>query len=151
MSQPDIEAALSTYLKASALNAASTVNGRIYSGVAPQDVAYPRITFTVISDVPEHHMSGASGIGNATVQIDVWATDSAAASGSLTRRTIAKAVKNAMDGIVGGTFGGMNVGSVAMTNQRNTEERPDNASENAIYRASMDFSIWKTEDAPSLT
>ena len=152
MSQPDIEAAISTYLKASALNAAATVNGRIYCGSAPQTdpatgapTAFPRITFAVISDIPEHDMDGAAGIGNALVQIDVWAITSP------NRRTIANAVKNAMDGIIGGTMGGLNVGCVLMKNERNTEEKPENASEANLFRASMDFEIWKTEDIPTLT
>jgi hypothetical protein len=148
MSVIDPEAALYTYLSGltgTVANPSTGVGARIYPGTAPQDSAYPRVTFHLITDKPDHYMSGASGISNATVQIDVWALD------SLSRRAIGNLVKNAMDGLIGASMGGLRVGSVMLKDRRNTEEAPDNNSENAIFRMSMDFGVWRAEDIPTLS
>lgn len=155
MSFPDLEAALYSYLSGLTSTVASPTAGvgdRIYSGVAKYDDPYPRLTFTVPTDQPNHHMTGASGLTEATVQIDVWALT------SVSRRAIAKLVKNAMDGIIGGTMGtapyNLSVDSVLLKSNRATEEKEigtENASENAIHRMSMDFTIYYREAIPTLS
>ena len=148
MSVIDPEAALYTYLSGLTLtvaNPSTGVGSRIYPGTAPQDTAYPRITFKVFTDKPEHHMAGASGISEAMVQIDVWALS------SVDRRNIGNLVKNAMDGLISNSMGGLQVGQVFLKDRRNTEEKPENESENAIFRMSMDFTVWRAEDIPTLS
>lgn len=154
MSFPDLEAALYSYLTglSGLTNASTGVSTRIYAGLAPQEDAYPRITFTVPTDQPNHYMAGASGLTEATVQIDVWALS------SLSRRSITNLVRNGMDGLIGGTMGtapyNLSVDSVLLKSKRATEETKvgeENASENAIFRMSMDFSIYYREAIPTLS
>lgn len=49
------------------------VGTRIYRhGRAPQDVAVPYVTWTLVAGAPENHLSGLPSVDRQTVQIDCW-------------------------------------------------------------------------------
>lgn len=69
-----------TTLKASndVKNIVGTNPPRIYRhGQAPQDVTKPYITWHLVSDIPENHLSGTPPTDRATVQVDCWHTTDA--------------------------------------------------------------------------
>jgi len=51
---------------------ATTVSGRCYPVVAPDNVAKPYITYQVISNIPTVTHDGATGTENRRMQIDLW-------------------------------------------------------------------------------
>jgi len=89
----DLETSIITWLTTST-NVNKFTSGQIYPDVAPQGTPLPRVTFIDISDDPDHHMQGASGLSQALIQIDVWA------GSSVDRRTLANYIKNRMDGVI---------------------------------------------------
>lgn len=69
---------------------------RIYSsGMAPQGVTLPYITWFVVVGQPYDHLSGPPGADNDTVQIDCWAGPAEAQE--LSCVNLAKAVRDALD------------------------------------------------------
>lgn len=49
------------------------VGTRIYRhGRAPQDVAAPYVTWTLVAATPENHLSGLPPMDRMTVQVDCW-------------------------------------------------------------------------------
>lgn len=121
------------------------VAGRIYADTAPQDDPYPRVIYQIITDVPDGHMSGSSGIAEGNVQVDVYALD------SVSRGLVGDIIKNGMDGLIGYTMGSLRVDSIFLRTRNRSLEKPDNNSDANIFRLRMGFSIWYREPKPSLS
>ncbi|WJJ93444.1 DUF3168 domain-containing protein [Neopusillimonas aromaticivorans] len=69
---------------------------RIYgSGLAPQGVTAPYITWFVVVGQPYDHLSGPPGADNDTIQIDCWAGPGD--DQELVCISLAKAVRDALD------------------------------------------------------
>jgi len=140
----DLETSIITWLTTST-NVNKFTNGQIYPDVAPQGTPLPRVTFIDISDDPDHHMQGASGLSQALIQIDVWA------GSSVDRRTLANYIKNRMDGVISATIAGLTVDSIMLLRRKNIYESPPDGSETGIYRQMMEFTFKYREPIPTLT
>ena len=139
-----IESALYSHLSTKA-SIIALVSDRIYPQIAPNGTAYPFITFTVINEDHDHAMSGATGLANVSMQIDVW-TETIA-----DRVAVSEALRNALDGFTGdmGTED-LNIRSCFLDNRAVFQETDTEGKGQPIYRASMDFSIWHVETVPTL-
>ncbi len=74
----------------------AVVGDRIYSsGLAPQGVAAPYITWFVVAGQPYDHLSGPPGADTDTIQIDCWAGPEDVQE--LVCMNLAKAVRDALD------------------------------------------------------
>lgn len=76
MSSP--EAAVIALLEASAAYVA-LAGARTYDTRAPANTALPYVTFQMIDDPDDRHMTGRSRVRRARVQLDAWAASPAAA------------------------------------------------------------------------
>ena len=136
-----VESALYSKLAGTAaINAiiGSGASVRLYPAVAPASTERPYITYQVISTRRSRHFAGVSGtqVDFARVQIDVWAAS------SLSRRTLAQAVRAALDGF-SGSMGSelLNVRRVAVSGPDMTENPPEYDDETPTYRARLDAEI----------
>lgn len=94
---------------------------RVYPyGAATQQPTYPYATWTIISGSPENLITGAPGIDQMSVQVDIWARTDASA------RAVMVAVRDALEPVS------------TMTRFGSTER--ESATE--AYRYSMDFDFW---------
>lgn len=139
-----IETAFFSYVTSKAALTA-LVGTRVYASVAPSSVIYPYVTFRIISDVPEHDMSGAVGLTEVILQVDAWAREVAE------RQSISETLRLILDGFVG-LMGTENLDiRYCMLENRNSFEEPDKQGKNLpVHRASLDFSIWHVESLPTL-
>lgn len=139
-----IESALYNELSTTA-EVTAVVGTRIYPQIAPESVAYPFITYSVITDNPEHHMGGAAGLTHVTMQIDVWAETIAE------RVSISEVIRNDLDGRTG-TMGAeaLDIRSCFLINRANFIESDAEGKSAPVFRSSMDFSIWHASSLPTL-
>lgn len=140
----DIETSVLTWLTTST-NVNKFTSGQIYPDVAPQGTRLPWVTFTDVTDDPDHHMQGASGLSLALIQIDVWAAS------SVDRRTLANYIKNRMDGVISATIAGLSVDSIMLQRRKNSYESPPDGSESGVFRQMMEFTFKYREPLPTLT
>lgn len=107
---------------------------RIYAGKAKQSTAFPYIVITVVSDVPEHTLTGsiATTLRGARVQIDAYARDTATKSGYRLAGEISQAIEDAIGDIATPTL------SVILENVR---ELYDDETES--HRVSADYSVYR--------
>lgn len=139
-----IETALRSYLATKDVIIAQ-VSTRVFAQIAKKSASLPYITFNTITERHEHHLAGAAGLAEATIQIDVW-------SATLAKRdSTANAVRNALDGFTG-SMGSelLKVRNCVLQNRANFMEPEGKGREKPIFRASMDFSIWHVEALPTL-
>ncbi len=139
-----IETALYSYLSTKA-SITALVSTRIYPQVAPNDAAYPFITYTIIAGDTSHHMGGASGLVNVSMQIDAWADNIP------DRESVFQALRNALDGFTGdmGTEN-LNIRSCFLSDFSNLNEPNPEGKGLPVVRKSLDFSIWHVESVPTL-
>jgi hypothetical protein len=130
----DIGAALCNYALAQS-SVAALVADRAWPDVLKQNAAMPAFTYTVVSDVPEHHLTGMSGISQARVQFDFYA-DTRKESNDL-----AEAVRIAIDADRG-TLGGEQVRTCHLENTFRFPEQPVNGSGNWRYVTTCDYLVW---------
>lgn len=139
-----IETALFSYLSGRT-EITDIVSTRIYATVAPSSTTYPYITFQILSNQPEHHMGGSSAITLVRVQLDAWATLVSQ------QQSISEALRDKLDGFRGAMGSESLQIRMCFLDNRNTFEEPDKKGENLpVHRASLDFSIWHEESAPTL-
>ena len=139
-----IESALFSYLSTKA-SVIAVVGTKIFPEVAPESALYPFITYQVLGDTPEHHMTSAAGLTNVSMQIDVWADTFASSV------TISEVIRNALDGFTGDMGSeNLSIRTCHLENRLSLAE-PDAESEHLpIFRKSMDFLIWHAETVPTL-
>ncbi len=126
------------------------VSTRVYQDVAPREAlkrlhshAEPFITFQQIANYGVDNLTAASGLTEVDFQIDVWAATTA------TREAIAELVRTALDGFRG-TVSTVDIRSLRVTNKgRDAVEQPQSAQEKAIYRTTIEASVWHSETAPT--
>lgn len=70
----DLRPALRALLLADASVSALVGGARVYAGLVPQGVTSPSVVQNLISEGSDYHMAGSSGLGQARVQVDCWAT-----------------------------------------------------------------------------
>ena len=117
----------------------SGADARIYpdqdTGVAP---TLPYATFQVVSTRRSRHFAGITGtqLDFVRMQIDVYAAT------SLSRRTSAEAIRDALDGFAGSMGSeALVVRRVAVDGPDMSIERPEHDDELPLYRARMDVAI----------
>lgn len=119
---------------------------RVYPDAAPQDVAWPYVTFMAAATENGRHMTAGDGLARVTMQIDVWADSSEA------RRAITGALFNRLHGFRGAMGAeALGVRSVHFDGPANTHERPTDDGEIGTYRGRCDVTIWHVESVPTFT
>lgn len=129
-----VEAAIYTLLK-DAAGVSALAGTRIYPILAPQDSAYPLITYQRISGARWRTFDGPSGKAQPRFQLDVWATSYAGAN------ALAKAVRDALDGY-SGTVATVRIGGVALETD---QDRIDTSTDPKLFGVTMDFMITHDE------
>lgn len=105
------------------------VDTRIYRhGQAPQGVAAPYVTWSLITGTPENQLSGTPPVDSMTIQVDCWANGAAGDKGV---ETLADLVRDAMEPYAHMT--GMPV------DQRETETK--------LWRMALQFDWWMSREA----
>jgi hypothetical protein len=106
---------------------------RVYPVVAPQNVAYPCITWQRISRTDVRSLQGPSGYADVRVQVDCWALTYTAV------RQLAKAARQRLDGW---DNDGQPVADCAIDSERDLY---DPTAEPRLHRTTLDFIITETE------
>lgn len=125
------EEKLVTVLEASAAvntHFGATPATRITPGLLPQNPTLPAMTYHRIAGAPVSSMDGLDAMDNGLYQLDVWASTQKAA------REAADAVRDAIDASA-------DLGSTLLS--VSTDYEPD--TKPALYRVSMDLSLWHLE------
>jgi hypothetical protein len=117
--------------------------GAIYPDRLPQSHTLPAIVYYTISEVPEHHMTGASPLTMYRLQLDCYAATRVAADG------LAEATRDAADGYRG-TMGSEYVQTCHLDSSRSDADDPRDASDSYRYIKQQDWILALTETAPSL-
>jgi hypothetical protein len=121
----------------------------VYPDFAPQGAALPYVVYQRINSGHEHHMQGASGLGDCLMQFDVYAAD------SVVRSTVSEALRNVLDGLIQSRIGTSpnqcDVRSCSLQNEQESEEAPTKDDEGVKFRNRMDFKIFYKESIPSFT
>lgn len=142
------ESALYNHLAADS-GIAALVSTRIYQEVGPTSATMPYITWQIISDVPEGHMTAECGIARKVVQFDLFAsTDSAC-------NALEDELRNSIDGLAGVTMGASGetiyLRSCRKLNSFQRVIPPSDGSQSRIYRRMAEYSFWHTETVPTLS
>ena len=74
------------------------VGDRIAPEMIPEDSSLPALTYVVVSEDPDEHQEGLSGIETVSVQFSAWAAGTPSGSGYTTSRTLARAIAQAFGG-----------------------------------------------------
>lgn len=128
----------------------ATVEGllgvRLYGGVAPQDAELPYAVFTVISDVPWHHMEAASRLARARIQLDCYAESYAAV------KALAKACREAVDGLDREVTVGSDTNALTIMLEMQADGDNERAAgaELGPYRVIQDYVVLHDETLPAL-
>lgn len=96
------------------------VGARIDRGVSPQDITQPRITWHLVTNVPQNSLACIPGMDNTRVQVDCWAQS------QVTARMLAQAARDAIERETPVVFG-----PVEMFEQ-----------DAGVYRWTFDASFW---------
>lgn len=115
------------------------LSGRIYPGIAPQGASLPRLTYNRISTQDDQAMDGPAGLPQTRLQIDVWG-DSHDAVRAIVARLLAL-----LNG-TGGAWGDAWVACSEREDQRTSYEPPVDASDQGVYRESVDLVVAYNED-----
>ena len=111
---------------------------RLYPEIAPTDTPLPYCTYKVPSDVPIYHMTGAAGIANAHIAVDVWAENEPS------RTRVAKTLQAALEQWVlsGSISPGIAVRFAGLETQEDSFVAPSDGSERGVYQRTLDLNIW---------
>jgi hypothetical protein len=117
---------------------AAIVGTRVYQNTASSKAAVPYIVVNVISQQPEHHLGGVSGIRHARAQIDSYESTSAL------RGVLAAAISARCDGWAETRDGEMGAGnldvrSMLLDSEGDLYETPENGSEEGLFRNRADY------------
>lgn len=118
------------------------VGDRIFMDWAPSGTKRPYITRLKFSNQHEKNLSGGSGIGMQSIQIDVWADDDE------TREKIGQALRNRLDTFVG-KMQKVFINHCLLTDENDSAEPRQDGSNTPIYRRRMDFDFGVTESVPN--
>lgn len=140
-----LEAAFRTRLLENA-TVENLVGVRLYAVVAPQDVTLPYGVATVISDMPWHHMLGASRLARARVQLDLYADSHPGV------KALAKACREALDGLDRPVTVGSDTNELQITMEMQADGDHERASgaELGAYRVTQDYVVLHQETLPAL-
>ena len=103
---------------------------RIYPGVLLQAGKYPALTYQLVTDLPQHHMTGRSSLEFARVQVGVYDTEYKPA------RRLASQVVNAVSGYRG------RMGSVTVYEATVEGPRHFFLSDLKLHELQLDVLLW---------
>lgn len=136
----NLESVLATYNLLSNDSALTAlVGGRIFPQRAPNDANPTCVIYTEISVTPLGIVQGFAKNESARMQIDCYGATQAEAG------AISRAVRNAMQPSLPGTFGGVNVQTIELDTRISNID--DNADNEGYYRITMDFLIYYKRNA----
>ncbi len=112
------------------------------------------MTLSKITDNPEHHLGGASGLVFERIQIDAWAEDPD------TLRDLVDAIRNRLDGYRGTVTiaqagneagGSIEIDAIIRLDGSDSADQPTDGKDLGAMNERMDFRISAAEPIPSLT
>ena len=115
---------------------------RLFPDQAPQDSKRPFVVYQLESSDRPRHLKGSAGLVNATYQFDIYASTRGQA------RQVAEEIRTSLDGLGTPAEGETEIRSVAMLGWRDDVFPPQDGSDQGIYNASVEFSIWYRERVP---
>lgn len=118
---------------------AALIADRVFPAPAPQDTAYPFVTWTLITGQEVSSLTGPSGLRYPAYQLDCWADERERGGSYLQAVAVAKAVRTALNGYSGMWDSGRV--SAMFLDERDTR---DDQEQHLVAR-SMDFRIWHEE------
>ncbi len=134
------EAAVRALLIADAAVGAA-VGTKVFPIEAPQDTAYPYVTYQLISDPAAGVMGGPSGYHDAHIQITAWATGYEAARALASKCRVALDAKH-------GNYGGVNVNGILCTNRGTDTPAPPAAGRGqSVYGRLIEVQVMISGDA----
>jgi hypothetical protein len=140
----DIGASLNSYLLAQSSVTAICAD-RGYPGHLPKDCLYPAYTYSIISDVPSHHLGGVSGLRQARVQFDSY-DDGCNINGNHTgTRKVCNQLDEAILALLDmqrGTLGGTYCNTIQAENRFENDEEPTDGTDQWRYVTTRDYMIW---------
>lgn len=125
----------------------ANVSTRIYRGSAPQSATMPYLVMHEISKRHAHHLRGAAGIVEGSIQIDVIDDDPDDC------QTIAETIRDTIDGLHGtmGTSNTTDVRRCFLSRESDDNFSPQDGGDIPIYRRILEFDIAHAESLPSLS
>lgn len=135
------EALASRLLNATGTTPASTavatlVGARVYSSKLPQGVQFPAISYSLSSEQRQSTFGGPTALPGQLYTIDCWGGETYTAA-----RTLAKAVRLALDGIKDWSSTGTVTIQVSIVEQQHDIYEDDVN----VHRVSMDVRLWPNE------
>lgn len=119
-------------------------NARIYPMQAPQNAAFPRVTYQIIAGDPGQSLTGPISLEWCTVQIDCWGGRGPGAykqAYDLAEAICGTESNRKLDGYYGATIGSIEVRDCHKTSWSDTVIFPTDGSDDAILGVSLDFDI----------
>lgn len=140
-----IEYDLRTYLLADA-TVSGFIDSRCYPVHLPERPQFPALTYQMVSRVrPARPSAGPPALAEMRIQIDVWTHDRDGQDAYDEAKDLADAVRQRLDG----TTGSLGSGLASVQDVRLDSERDSGYDADArLYRVSMDFRVWHTEQSP---
>jgi hypothetical protein len=129
------EADLRAYIVDNASPVKALINTRMYPIVVPQSPTFPLITYSTISAIRGHHMTGPDRLPTQRMQIDAWATTFAVA------RSLADAIRERIDSFKG-LMTSTEVQGIFFDTERHLYEQDGST---VYFRISQDFLCWFEE------
>lgn len=123
-----IEAGLRALL-AEAPAVAALAADRIYGAPAPAAADAPLVTYQLIGETPQNHLSGAATLARATFQVDSWAGDFDKAC------DLGDAVRDALNGF-NGSAGGVAFSTIVIMKRDDFDETAK------LWRRMVEIAIW---------
>lgn len=130
-----LEAALAEYWHQTA-TLHNLVGVRIYPITARQHDELPYLTWQRLSREFTYHMKGRSNLERATVQVDIFASDSVRAE------MIATALLAVTDAKYQGDMAELDVRRMTILNDIDVPEPPDDGGQLGVFHRAIDLDIW---------
>jgi len=132
---------ITRYLKGNA-GIADAVAGRIFPGLAPQSASRPYLLWSRIADAPGHHLTAASDMSSALIQVD------AMADSSIEAETAAEAVREAVDGYHGTMNDELHIDSMWLDAEADFIESKGDGSDDNTYQISLSITVNYRRQVP---
>ena len=124
------------------------VGDRVYRTIAPQDTAYPYITYQRITERRGRHFTAPAGLLATGMQIDCWSQDSNEVL------DLADAVRRSLDHKNHAGMGlaphKITINAAFLESSLDAFEEPSDKSDRGVFRVIQFWEIWHTETLPEL-
>lgn len=109
----------------------TAAGARVHPEILPQDVDYPAVAVTKVSEFRENELDGPSAIVEARYQVDTWSTS----------KDDVVAVSAAISASLDGFFGVMGAVTVLGVERENESSLPEKDGDQLLRRISQDYFI----------